>query len=42
MNDSTLEDACKEVNLDCLLTAKDMAAGEETFLLVLKIKKVAI
>lgn len=39
MNDSTLEDACKEVNLDCLLTAKDMAAGEETFFTCFKNKE---
>lgn len=31
IKDCTLEQACKEVNVDCLLTAKDMTAGEETF-----------
>ncbi len=31
IGDSTLEDMNKATGLDCLFTAKDMAAGEETF-----------
>ena len=31
VGDSTLEDVCKETGLDCVLTSKDMSAGEETF-----------
>ncbi|MDR6843537.1 patatin-like phospholipase family protein [Flavobacterium granuli] len=31
IGDSTLQDVCKETGLDCILTSKDMTAGEETF-----------
>lgn len=31
IKDCTLEQACAQVNMDCLFTSKDMTAGEETF-----------
>ncbi len=31
IKDYTLEKACGETHMDCMLTAKDMTAGEETF-----------
>lgn len=31
IGNSTLEDLCKETGVDCVLTSKDMSAGEETF-----------
>jgi len=31
VGDKTLQDVCKETGLDCVLTSKDMSAGEETF-----------
>ena len=31
IGDTTLEQSCQEVGMDCFLTSKDMTAGEETF-----------
>lgn len=31
VGDCTLLDVCKETGIDCMLTSKDMSAGEETF-----------
>lgn len=31
IGNSTLQDVCKETGLDCVITSKDMSAGEETF-----------
>jgi hypothetical protein len=36
IGDSTLEDVCKASGLDCILTSKDMSAGEETFFTCVK------
>lgn len=38
VGDSTLQDVCKETGIDCLITAKDMTAGEETFFTCVKNK----
>lgn len=36
IGNSTIEEVCKETGIDCLLTAKDMTAGEETFFTCVK------
>jgi uncharacterized protein len=36
IGDSTLEDVCTDTGVDCMLTSKDMAAGEETFFTCVK------
>lgn len=38
IGDSTLEEVCKQTGVDCMLTAKDMSAGEETFFTCVKQK----
>jgi hypothetical protein len=36
IGNATLEEVCKETGLDCVLTSKDMSAGEETFFTCIK------
>jgi len=38
IGNSTLEEVCKATGLDCMLTSKDMSAGEETFFTCVKQK----
>ncbi|MEC4050221.1 patatin-like phospholipase family protein [Flavobacterium sp. SUN046] len=39
IGDTTLEQACKDVGMDCFFTSKDMTAGEETFFTCFKNKE---